>query len=524
VSNYTTPFIPTDCAVCAKGYSNSIGYECTRCNGSTKAAIYTGLALLLLAIVLFIWFMTFELLGLGDGQDAVSGFRDSNVIQKLVKFRWGKLRIPIVAFQIVTQYISITGLPLPNIYRKFLSWTDVFNLNLGWLLSLGCLTKIDFYQKLLITTLGPFVVAAALVATCATVRHRNKVQAVDACISQRSIVRARTIRLEKALTKHHLVFLAMTFLIYSTVSTTVFQTFACDTIDDDASTKTSYLRADYSIQCGTAEHTLYRVYAGVMVIIYPLGIPALYAWLLWSKRHKLSSNNESSVCVVNRYDENELRPTRFLWKSYTPNMYYWEVVECMRRLLLTGAIVFIAPGTAAQAAIACALAVVSLAIALYCQPHVDARDGQIYTGGAMIIFLSMFLSLLMKANVSTETKSSQAAFALVLVVLNIAMVIAAVVQVALVGHRAITSSRQNSVLGLRKVARGHTGAMRRGTVAKSAAVAPKTSVIELHSNSDSDSSASSDNDSVGADNNSNHSTNDTSKQQQTSPSQAALQC
>jgi hypothetical protein len=440
---------------------------------------------LLLAVILFVWFVMLELLGLGDGQDAVSGFRDSNIIQKLVKFRWGKLRIPIVAFQIVTQYISITGLPLPDIYRKFLSWTDVFNLNLGWLLSLGCLTQISFYQKLLITTLGPFVVTAALAVTYTIVRHRNKVQAVDAHLSQRAVVRARTVRLEKALTKHHVVFLAMTFLIYSTVSTTVFQTFACDTIDDSATTKTSYLRADYSIQCAKSKHTLYRVYAAFMVIIYPLGIPALYAWLLWSKRHKLCSINKSSVRGLNRHDENELRSTRFLWKSYTPNMYYWEVVECMRRLLLTGAIVFIAPGTAAQAAIACVLAVVSLAIALYFQPHVDPRDGQIYTGGAMIIFLSMFLSLLMKTDVSTETNSSQAAFALVLVVLNIAMVIAAVVQVALVGHRAMASSRQNSVLGLRMIVRSHSTKMRRSTLAKSAGVAPKTSVIELHSESDS---------------------------------------
>eukprot|EP00953_Heterococcus_sp_UTEX-ZZ885_P035941 18536-Heterococcus_DN1.PRE.7 len=165
-------------------------------------------------------------------------------------------------------------------------------------------------------------------------------------------------------------------------------------------------------------------------------------------------------------------------------MYYWEVIECMRRLLLTGAIVFIAPGTVAQAAVACVLAVVSAIIAVYCQPHVDARDGQIYTGGAMIIFLSMFLSLLMKTEVSTETKSSQAAFALVLVVLNIAMVIAAVVQVALVGHRAYTDSRQNSVLGLRKVVRGHSTTMRRSTVPKSAGVAPRSSVIELRSESD----------------------------------------
>jgi hypothetical protein len=28
--------------------------------------------------------------------------------------------------------------------------------------------------------------------------------------------------------------------------------------------------------------------------------------------------------------------TKFLWKAYKPPLYYWEVIECCRRLLLTG--------------------------------------------------------------------------------------------------------------------------------------------------------------------------------------------
>jgi hypothetical protein len=192
-------------------------------------------------------------------------------MHKLAALPWGKLRIPIVTFQIITQYISITGLPLPNIYHKFLAWIDVFNLNLGWLLSLGCLAKLDFYQRLLIATLGPFAAVAVLVCTYTTVRRRNTVQAVTAYSSQRLVVPERTVLLDKALAQHYLVFLAMTFLIYSTVSTTVFQTFACDNIDDDNVLRPQYLRADYSIQCDTAQHKVYSVYAGIMVIIYPIG-------------------------------------------------------------------------------------------------------------------------------------------------------------------------------------------------------------------------------------------------------------
>ena len=168
----------TDCAVCAKGYSKSIGYQCTQCKTGTKAAIYTALAMALIVFCLAIWYLVVQLLGLSDGQDAIKNLAAVNVMQNIASLPWDKLRIPVVAFQIVTQFLSITGLPLPNIYRRFLSWTDVFNLNLGGLLSLGCLTHIDFYEKLLITTLGPFAAAAALMCTHTAVRYKNQVQAV----------------------------------------------------------------------------------------------------------------------------------------------------------------------------------------------------------------------------------------------------------------------------------------------------------------------------------------------------------
>jgi hypothetical protein len=104
---------------------------CNKCKSGTKAAIYTTLVLLLLAVALVLGYLVLQLLGLGDGQDAVSSIAGLHIMKKLGALPWGKLRIPVVAIQIVTQYISITGLPLPDIYHKFLSWTDVFNLNLG---------------------------------------------------------------------------------------------------------------------------------------------------------------------------------------------------------------------------------------------------------------------------------------------------------------------------------------------------------------------------------------------------------
>jgi hypothetical protein len=91
-----------------------------------------------------------------------------------------------------------------------------------------------------------------------------------------------------------------------------------------------------------------------------------------------------------------LQETRFLWQAYKPSMYYWEVMECVRRLLLTGFVVFIFPGTAAQAAVACMLAAVSMVVEAKFSPLLESTDAMLYMTGCIIIFLSMFMSLLIR--------------------------------------------------------------------------------------------------------------------------------
>jgi hypothetical protein len=236
------PATPTDCALCADGYSMTVGHKCTACDGGALAAIYTSFAVVVALCVAVLALIAVQLLGLGDGQDAVANFTTFGCLNKVASLPWDKLRITVVAFQIVTQLVNIARLPLPDVYSKFLAWVALLNLDVGWLLSLGCVPKVDFYQRLLITTLGPIAASALLMCTYVSVRSRHKVQAVNTYTSQHAITPARTLKLEKLLAKHELVFLAMTFLIYSTVSTTVIQTFSCDTIDDYDFIKTRYLQ------------------------------------------------------------------------------------------------------------------------------------------------------------------------------------------------------------------------------------------------------------------------------------------
>ncbi|CAN0498735.1 unnamed protein product, partial [Scytosiphon promiscuus] len=116
------------------------------------------------------------------------------------------------------------------------------------MLAAGCLwSDIDFHDRLLLSTLGPLIFVGFLAMTYWGAMRRNS--------AGRQTASPETIR-----HRHQMALLLLTFLVYSSVSSTVFQTFACETLDDGV----EYLRADYRIHCTDAKHKAFQIYAGIM--------------------------------------------------------------------------------------------------------------------------------------------------------------------------------------------------------------------------------------------------------------------
>ncbi|CAN0486529.1 unnamed protein product [Ectocarpus sp. 12 AP-2014] len=271
------------------------------------------------------------------------------------------------------------------------------------MLAAGCLwSDVDFHDRLLLSTMGPFVVVGFLAMTYRVAMRRNSTAGYSEA--------------EEISHKHQTALLLLTFLVYSSVSSTVFQTFACETLDDGI----EYLRADYRIRCTDAKHEALEVYAGIMIVVYPIGIPLLYAILLFHRRNVLADAGT---------DKTVAQPIADLWQPYKPERFYYEVVECGRRVMLTGVVVFIFPDDAAQIAITMLIAFVFFAIFEVLSPYKSESDMWLSRGGHVIVFLSMFDLLLRKVDVSGERDQSQALFAGVLVAGHVLMVLAIVVEV-----------------------------------------------------------------------------------------------
>ena len=314
--------------------------------------------------------------------------------------------IPCCRFLRSKQFTSVANVTFPNGYQRFLEGVNFLNFDLSWVFSIGCFLEVDFHDRLLWTTIAPVVMMGLLGGTYAVAlrQHYRSPQTV-----------LRDIR-----HKHVSTALLVTFLVYSSVSSVVFQMFACDALDDDK----YYLRADYRLECDSLKHRVLQVYAGLMIFLYPVGIPSLYAFLLFSHRRVLrntQSRKESSV----------VRSMSDLWKPYKPQRFYYEVIECGRRIMLTGVIVFIYPNTAAQIAVTLAISVVFIFVSEILAPHESHWDTWISRTGHIVIFASMYVALLLKVDVSGENATSQETFEVILIFAHGCMILTVVVEAVL---------------------------------------------------------------------------------------------
>ena len=298
----------------------------------------------------------------------------------------------------------MANVKFPSVYQRFLDSVNFFNFDLSWVLSAGCLLEVDFHDRLLWTTISPLVIMGLLGITYTTAMHRN-------LTSPETTIR-------HIQHKHVSMVPVVIILVYSSVSSVVFQMFACDDLDDGK----RYLRADYTIDCDSSKHRVLQIYSGFMILLYPVGIPALYASLLFW-------NSTSSAGSLTLQETPLIRSISSLWKPYKPQRFYYEVIECARRVSLTGVIVFIYPNSAAQVAATFAIAVWFIFVSEGMAPYASPWDAWISSMGQAIIFATMFLALLLKVNVSGENDASQKMFEAILVACHGCMVLAVVIQI-----------------------------------------------------------------------------------------------
>ena len=299
------------------------------------------------------------------------------------------------------QFSAIAGELYPKDYERFLSYLSFANFDIGMIMSYTCIFSPDFYGRLLLATVVPLVVVTILAtAYCATKRSHNSLN------PQIVVVRNKLLSAT----------LFFMFFIYSSVSYTIFKTFICDPLDNGE----VYLQADYSLKCSTKRHKAYTGYASLMIAVYPIGIPVFFGWWLVRNRAYLKKTDRQTVV--------HLQPFSGIWSTYKPSRYYYEVVECCRRMALTMVSVFLVPNSVNQIAVVLSLAAAFVFISESMSPFERNIDMSLYRWGNGVVLASMYVALLLKANESGEKSGLTSVFGGLLITANVAMIVSVLVQ------------------------------------------------------------------------------------------------
>ena len=175
----------------------------------------------------------------------------------------------------------------------------------------------------------------------------------------------------------------------------------------------SYLVADFSVECWVGEHAQRAALAFACLLVYVLGIPMLTLGILRCNRAHLYDESPPK-------HETLMLSIGSLYSSYEPQYYYWEVVEMMRKMMLTGAVQMVGAGTSAQALFAILICLAHMLFVLRTAPFEDDVDDVLQFSSALSLSLTLLIGMTLDADESGDVYD-RALMGALLVTINIAV-------------------------------------------------------------------------------------------------------
>ena len=389
------------CSVCMDGYSAvgaGEGLSCSKCEGSATATVVVGITVLLLLFSLIVRFI----LKKDKTESRLS--RASKKLENKLGRAEPVIKIVFAYFQVVGSLDLIFGIKFPPVYSTVISFlSGVFSLDFISFMPIGCVFSSTHYTLLLSYTLVPLSLSIFLVCWY----NKLKKEAGEKSISLRN--------------KLFELFLALTFLLLPSVSVKIFTTFGCVDFDNG----TSFLKVDFSLDCQSAVHSFYKAFAAFMVAVYPVGIPLMYFFLLFRKRQLLKAGQverEKEIPITTaleealvKRDENEgedpaLKALSFLYESYEPKYWWFEIFETMKKLALTGFLVFVAPGTTAQVVVSLVMSIIALVVYTNTKPFINDFNNKLALVANWQLVLTLVCALAIEVNMDGINQKDQASF------------------------------------------------------------------------------------------------------------------
>jgi len=418
------------CAVCIFGYFQS-GTKCYSCKSQSLAGtqVVVLLVLVFLASVAFLFYILKILLTMSKGEykflrsvmsgtlvrDTLSGskviYSDDSEISSEVdeKFKrraklFTRLKILFATFQVISECSNSLKITFPPFFSAGLGYLSVLSLDVFNVMPFQCYLPIGYIDTMIVTTLIPFLIIGIgfviMIYFCLLV-SRN--------VRQKDIRKRKVESIQLRFCSYVLMF---TYFIMPMVSLKIFRTFICRNLDPyhELHTNEVYMSEDLSVKCDSSNYHFGVVWAAVMVIVYPIGLPLFYFCLLYNNRRLIRSRKfvdavmTAELVKLRRRAKGKVYIERhrvteiisFFYASYRPDKWYWDIVETYRRLFLIAIFPSVLYGYAAQFPVSVVFCVGFIKLYDAFKPFELEADNVLVTVGNLQVLLVYYVASILK--------------------------------------------------------------------------------------------------------------------------------
>ena len=208
-----------------------------------------------------------------------------------------------------------------------------------------------------------------------------------------------------------LFFVAM--LLYPQLSASILSALRCRQLGEEA----SYLEADYSVDCMSRRYSDYKTLALMLVVIVPLGFPfgllaaLLYQWRRscerWQQLDQVNDDVTQADDALDRHASSNKSFAEFHYgrlhatfgfciADYRPECFWFEPVDLLRKLALSGLLQFVHRGTAAQCFCGSAIAFASFGVQQWLRPYREHESNVLKALVDTQLFLTFLISFILR--------------------------------------------------------------------------------------------------------------------------------
>jgi len=434
----------TLCGVCDEGYTEESDGACTKCEGTTGLGVVAAIVILLLVVVLFANIEKFY-----DNAAALK-----TIVELVRELELQAIsKVLVATMQIITSFTKVLNIPFPESFRALLRFLAIFQFDLSLTLGIGCLYNNSYFTSLAV---GFVVVIATVLMVCASYLYsvsrasdethlRDMFAKFDKDGNGIAIaeVLAMVERMQLSTPKAELEamfadadtdksgrldfdeFLAafgtnlglgkvlqdtirakarndslgrlflLVFVLYPGLTNKVFEIFLCRDLGPNTSPG-SVLHADYDLDCDATAGFRWTVGA-TLVLVWPIAVPAVLFGLMFRVRKELREEEEDVTSMFS-----------FLVADYKPQHWYWEPVELVRKLLLSGILSLVGRGSIAQAALGTAISFAFFALHLKVEPYKTSTLNFVKAVSEVQLFVVLQTSVILQQyNVGFDSETLQ---------------------------------------------------------------------------------------------------------------------